>query len=702
LLPGASLARAFGGTVPVSRVSRAEMKHTEPFQTIPFPGQPAALDVPDRAEHAHAAPNPWPPLVFAVLIAAFWAGAGLAYGWGYFGPGGLFRLDPLQVSLCVFGLCVPPLLILAAAWAFTRGQVLAAAAENLTEATDRLFAMDETATRAAARAGRAVRRELDALNSGIEGAFGRLRSLETVLEKQIASLDEAGARIDVRAGTAALKLSEEREKLDTMATAFADAGSRASETVASRSAQLASTIESAENSLRSAGQTLEVQAAAFRSSAERVGETPQAVAVELDKQARRIEAVSDAALARSEFLLARHERHRAAMQEMLQRLKDESLQFEVAIAERQQALANSVSGLNREAQQFGSIAEDAERRIGTVVKSAESRSGELTAGFAQQLTNLRAASESAQAMLAGLVQALRDAGNGAEALIAETAAQSGKNAKALVGDAMAEGERLLRMAVQLGNQSKELKVELVAASELLERHLASLPGVAKQETQRVRELVQAESEAILDLSARMLATVQARSGARGRPDEAADAGETAVPQPENEGLLGLARRLTQRPAQKTKRKEPDDKPWEMRALLSAVEDGGSGKTLQPGGAAALGALQAALSDMAIDLQALVPGKPPGEDDWRIYLQGDRSIFARRITDAIDAETVERISATYRDDPAFREAANVYLAEFEVLLARAREGDGGLLASAVLGAETGKIYLALAYALGRLS
>lgn len=635
----------------------------------------------------------------AGILAALWTGATAAYLWGYFGPQGLSHLDIQQVALFAIATLVPSALFLASAWALARGHAMGLAAAALVDATDRLFTADETASRTTAKLSRAVRRELDALNAGLDGAFNRMRALELVLENQIAALDQAGARAEVRGEAVASRLTQERERIDAVSGSLADAAARASETVAGRAAQLKASMETAESSLKTAAQTLDAQAGEFRAAASAAAEAPRQAAIELDRQAKAIESVSDASMARAEFVLGRQERHRAAMNDLLVRLKEESGAFEAALGRERAAMAQAIEQLGGEAQKFETVTGQAERHLEHIMSNAATRAGQLTQSFTREAERLKESSEAAHATLVKLLDALREASAGAQTLIGETAGQAKTDARALVGEAMAECERLLRTSGELSAQANDIRRTLAGAVEDVEKHLLSLPGVAQQEAQRVRAMVRSETEEILDLSARTLSTIHARTAPR--PVFNPRALPEAEIEPERQGLFGMARKLTSRPRQKP-RGDAEPKAWEMSKLLAAVETGENRRELKPSTAAAMGALEAALADLAVDLDAIAGDTPPGEEDWRAYLAGDRAVFARRLAGAIDSETVDRVAALYREDTRFRDAANIYLSEFESLLARAREGDGGgLLTPTILSADTGKIYLAIAYSLGRL-
>jgi len=634
----------------------------------------------------------------ALVLSFFWVGIGAAYLAGYLGPAGFAAL-PLQVqALTIAALALPPLLFLAIAMLVARGLTLNETAGHLLAATERLHAVDDVAARSAAKLGRAVRRELDGLNAGLDAAFQRLRALENVLENQIAALDEAGARAEVRGEAVAARLSQERERIESLSGTLTETAARAGETVAGRAAQLKSSMEAAESSLKMAAQSLDVQAAAFRAAATQAAESPHAAAIELDTQAKRIEDVSDTALKRAEFVLARQEKQRALMSEMLETLKAESAVLETALARQQARMENAVAAVREEANKFEDVTGDAQRHIEMLMANAASRAAQLTGNFAREAEKLKESSETANALLANLVNGMKDAGDGARDLIAQSASQARQDAHALVGEAMGECERLLRVAGELSAEASKIRSTLAKSSEELERHLIRLPGLAQDEARRVRLVVQGETEQILDLSARTLSALHARGGKRGNDAPPLPGAPIREAAPEDDGLKGLARRLTSRrpPA----RKDSATPAWEMKQLLAAVESE-EPRSIKPSNAQALAALEMALADMALDLSALGASEPTPQE-WKSYVSGDRAIFARRLAEAIDETAVHRIAAAYRDDDRFHDAADTYLSEFETLLAKAREGDAdGLLTSTLLSADTGKVYLAIAYALGRL-
>jgi hypothetical protein len=374
-------------------------------------------------------------------------------------------------------------------------------------------------------------------------------------------------------------------------------------------------------------------------------------------------------------------------------------------------LEQAITGVSGETQKFEAAAGDAGRHLNLLMADAVHHTSQLSTTFIQEAERLKEAGENANTVLAALASALKDAGLGAQTLISETAGQAKQDARLLVGDAMAECEKLLRASGEMNAEAGRLRNLLTETTRDLESHLSSLPGMAEDEARKIRQTMAAEIQQLLDMSARTMSTIHARSASKALSPESA-APTRSAPEAEPEGLKGLARRLTTRRSDK---RPAESKGWEMKTLLAAAEQEGDEIRLTPTGAssaaqgsgmgintaATVGALQLALADMAINLSALDSAQP-GDEEWKRYLSGDRVVFARRLADAIDESAVDRITNLYRDDKSFHDAADAYLTEFENMLARAREGDGGgLLTSTLLSADTGKVYLAIAYALGRL-
>jgi hypothetical protein len=722
---------------------RAQMSGEAP-DSAPEKSAPEKNAIAQQSEVRHieaprersAAENLTPPrrglgiLAFGAVMGVFWAGAATAFLWGYFARQALTHIDPQVLAFAATVILLPPFLFIAAAYAFARALTLADTARHLATITHRLTAADESAMQDAQRLGRAVRRELDALSTGLDGTFGRFRALETAVEERVAQLEDAGARAGVRAETIAQRLHAERQGIEDLATRLDEASVRAAELLAGRTAQLKAIIADAGGELKAAGQTLDAQVAQFREASETAARAPQAAAVELDRQVQEIAKAGEAAAARAEFVLARQDRQRVAMTELLARLNEEAESLEGVMEKQRNGMELAATALNGEAQRLDEIASAALRRLDAALvhaatsfaeqtkrldevsesgfhrlddamAKATERSAQVATGFGSDADKINQVSDAAAQGIVRLVDALREAATSAHALIADSTESSKRRSIAFVGDAMAQCNSLLRAVASIGEETEKARAILARAAEDAERHIVALPGVAQQEAQRVREAVRNETEAMLDMSARAITTLQARSGRRQPEPQAPEPEAEPVPEAPSEGLRGLARRITSSRRRVERRIETPKGSYELSAVLAAADAGG--KTgLRPGAASALAALQAALADLAGDLEELA-GETADPALWRRYVDGDRGVFARRLAASIGPESVNRITELYRENPRFHDAAETYMAEFEAMLEKAREGDrDGFLASTLLTADTGKIYLAIAYALGRLA
>ncbi|MBT6116900.1 MAG: hypothetical protein HOH66_03445, partial [Rhodospirillaceae bacterium] len=109
-----------------------------------------------------------------------------------------------------------------------------------------------------------------------------------------------------------------------------------------------------------------------------------------------------------------------------------------------------------------------------------------------------------------------------------------------------------------------------------------------------------------------------------------------------------------------------------------------------------------LGSLGVDM-ARVLEHPVPERAMRAYVQGDHGAVLRDFLGAADARADGLIRKKYEQDRIFRGYVDRYLARFDELIGAADEIDTENMFSAVfLTSDTGKLYLMLGRALGRLS
>ncbi len=146
----------------------------------------------------------------------------------------------------------------------------------------------------------------------------------------------------------------------------------------------------------------------------------------------------------------------------------------------------------------------------------------------------------------------------------------------------------------------------------------------------------------------------------------------------------------------------------MSALRKAIErsDGPattvkSERDLPPELPAAMGSLVQKLNEAARDLVEALDGTLP-KDLERSYGRGERDVYSRRLFETRSKNFEKMLSGRYGSDRLVRGKVDAYTRLFERLLDTVSESPKGeRLVEACLASESGRIYVMLAEAAGRL-
>ncbi len=166
----------------------------------------------------------------------------------------------------------------------------------------------------------------------------------------------------------------------------------------------------------------------------------------------------------------------------------------------------------------------------------------------------------------------------------------------------------------------------------------------------------------------------------------------------------------------------DPNRWSMGDLLERASTDQARKAQQQAQAAAMqqqkqqggapqhpqhaqqGARSNAVKGGALDMQVIAQAIEPrvAADIWRRYQSGERGIFNRSLYTQSGQITFDDIYQRYKGEPEFKHMVDSYLGDFERLLREADQKDPrGQLVQNYLTSETGRVYLLLAHASGRL-
>ena len=687
----------------------------------------------------------------ALFLSFLWLCAVAAYVGSLYGTEGVADMGPQALAQLAGATLTPLIMIAIGAWSIWRGQQMHLMAEALARTAMRLTDPADSASGEVASIANAVEAELDRMKAGLASALAETTRLRDMIADDLDAIEQGGTRAEMRAARMEELITHHHDSLTELGRMMGQESDVISRGLRGQVEAVRGLIGQAEQTLQSASQRVVAETETLSRVSEAARAGADATASTLDRQASRLEVVAETALSKAGELTSRYETQRQILADAANSLSSEGTRLEALFENHRDQLAQAGGVVTARTQEISDAADHVTKQVTTAFDAAANRaaqvrsdiSGEVTAavsevteasgaisrttGAATRAINVtveemraavqalsddlsRAATESITATTDDLriaTNAMTSEVSRATAALTENISGRAHELRDLVNQSLEQSdetaERFNAAMIRLGGIAREAGNSLDHAAAELEARMAMMPEEAAAGAAALTQVLQDQVTAlaaiadivvrharVLDRSAPMppMPAQASAPQATMQPPMPSYAQPAPPPQPRGQGegrgwnipdLLAAAGR-GQEPDTKVPPRAPETESEFQRSSLQVIE------TLQA---------------LAIDLDRALE-QSPSPDLWQRYQAGDRNVFARRLYNMSGRQLYDRISAKYRAESEFREHVDRFVELFERLLGAASSRDrDNILVETYLTSDTGKVYLMLAQASGKL-
>lgn len=641
-------------------------------------------------------PSPM-PLYLGAIASAFWTGIMFAYAVGYYGPGGLLILPPIDVALLAAALFAP----LAIIWGFASimwwGAQMRTSAEHMAEASRALLSPVETSAAATASVGHAVSTEMRRMERTLKQAEVRAMELRKTINGELNGLEAASARAEMRArtlrdliGTERKALIETGKALEQESASVVDATRSQVELVSGVTGRAAEQMTEAQAGMGRAGDYLS-------KTLEAVARSAKAVRENVESQADRLDATAEHAVVRAGELAISFADQSEALNQSARTLADDNERAVRSFAEQRETLDALAADLRERATLIETAIAGHSDTINEALDIADAKAMGLGPRVTREAEKLTAAARDAASQIEQTTGLMESRAVDMQARVADATGHLSQAIDFSTKNVDASGERLQALLSNIGTSAQTAAKDMTSASDELGHRIEQLPEEASTQAERLRAVMGEQIGAIAAV-AESVANALERMGPGPVSGSWPPADPLAQPSPTAFAPAPSSDAAPATPTRTETSSSNSDAKWRLGDVLSAARAREDRTTNVP---RAAHHIIETLQSLSIDIDRALEEEPQVEL-WKRYRDGERNVFTRRLASLKGKEPHSLIGERYQSNAEFRGDADRYMAQFETLLADAADKNpDGLLAETYMSSDIGKVYALLAEATGHV-